>query len=213
MIRIFIIALILFPIMHVSAQERSLQLWNQNKVDASLTRKTTLSVSEKIHYTPRNPRPDLKFADVFLMHNMKSWLEFGGGYRLAKINRIIDWLTEQRVMAVGNISNDSEILQLNFSNRLEYRIFNKAEDHFRHKQKLTLQFPVLTSWNLRFWIAEETFEKFTKDNLHLARLYGGLQIFELQYIQMNMYYILEKCKYADEWSTRDILGLNLGIDI
>lgn len=213
MFRLFTLALVFFPVLYLSAQERSFQFWNQNKVEAELTTKTTLAFSQKIHYTPRNSRPDLKFADAFLMREVQNWLEFGGGYRLAKIDRDLDWLTEQRLMVVGNIFNDSDMLEFNFSNRLERRIFNKAKNHFRHKQKLTVQFPKLASCNLRFWIAEETFEKFTTDNLHLVRFYGGLQLLVLQKLQMNMYYILEKYKHTENWNTRDILGLNLGINI
>ncbi|HKJ79070.1 MAG TPA: DUF2490 domain-containing protein, partial [Prolixibacteraceae bacterium] len=122
------------------------------------------------------------------------------------------WLTENRAMLVGNLFHDSDQIEWSFSNRFEYRIFDQETNHFRHKQKFTVQFPVLTPGNFRFFVAEETFEKFTSDNLHIARIYAGFQAFELEHLQMKLYYILEKYKAAKTWNTRDILGLNLSYE-
>lgn len=195
------------------AQQRSFQIWNENSVEAGISTKTYLDVAGKIHYTPWNNRLDLKYANFYIFNELNNWFELGGGYRIAGINRDYDWLTEQRLMVVGNIFKDSETLEFNFSNRFEYRIFDKTANHFRHKQKFTVNFPVLTAWNLRFFVAEETFEKFTSENLHIIRAYGGLQLFELQYLQMKLYYILEKYKKEETWNTRDIFGLNVSIEV
>lgn len=213
MFRTIIITVFLLLNLLANAQQRSFQIWNQNSIEISLSDKTLLKFSEKIHATPGNETFDLKFADVFLAREFNHWFEAGGGCRIAGISKDYGWLTEYRSMIYGNFEKESRNLELNFSNRFEYRTFNKADNHFRHKQKFTVEFPVLTAWNLRFYVAEETFEKFTKENLHLARLYGGIQVFELEHIQMKLYYILEKYKSVDVWNTRDIVGLNFSVEL
>jgi hypothetical protein len=151
----------------------------------------------------------LKYADLFVNRKIKHWFKIGGGYRIAGLNKDFGWLTEQRSMIFGNISKEIKSLEFTFSNRFENWMLNKAENHFRHKQKLTVELPELTHWKLRLYFAEETLEKFNSDKLHLARLFAGLQAFELKSFQLKFYYVLEKYKADNSWNTRDILGLSL----
>lgn len=214
MSRFYFVVFLGFCFLAANAQkERSFQIWNQNSFEIALSKNTWIKFSEKIHYTPWNQNLDLKFADVFLAGELNHWLELGGGYRIAGINRDYGWLKEQRSMIYGNIFRESRKLEITFSNRFEYRVFDKAQNHFRHKQKLTLEFPTLSVWNLRFYVAEETFQKFTSQNLHLARFYAGMQLFEFEHLQMKMYYIFEKFKNNNLWNTRNIAGINLSVEI
>ena len=214
MSRFFIVVFLIFCFLATSAQkERSFQVWNQNSFEFGLSENTWIQFSEKIHYTPYNQMLDLKFIDAFLAREFNDWLELGGGYRVAGINNNYGWLTEQRSMVYGNVFKESRKLEFKFSNRFEFRAFDKTANHFRHKQQLTLEFPALTAWNFRFYLAEETFQKFNAQNLHLARFYAGVRVFEFEHLQMKMYYILEKFKNNNLWNTRDIAGLNLSVEI
>lgn len=210
MLRILLISVIYFLGYSLSAQEdRSFQIWNLNSVQGSLTEKMRIKLSEKIHYTPGESNLDIKSADFSITYRPKKRFDFGTGFRISGIEQETGWLREQRFVVFGNLFNESEKLEYSFVNRIDYRTFNNADNHFRHKQSFTLFFPIMTSWAFRFYSTEETFVKFNSENFHLARLYGGLQNEGLKHFTMKLYYVLEKYQRPDSWKTRDILGINL----
>lgn len=214
MLRILFVFIFYFTLLALMAQEgRSFQIWNLNSVQGNLSSKSRIRIAEKVHYTPRADNIDVKFADIFLFRRPNNTFEYGGGFRLTRVDQEIEWLKERRYMVVGKIFNDSEKFEYGFVNRLEYRNFDKAINHFRHKQSFTLQFPEMTACKFRLYTTEETFIKFNSENFHMARLYAGLQTSGLKHLTMKIYYILEKYQRTNRWNTRDILGMNLSIEL
>jgi hypothetical protein len=213
MSKFWVTILFLLSFFIASSQERLFQLWNQNALDVKILNNTTLGVSEKIHYTPKTNNIDLKYADITLEHKLTGWFEIGGGGRLLWIRKEYGWLEEKRPMLYGNLSVCTGNFEWLFSNRIEYRFLNKADDHFRHRQKLDLNFPeIRKAGNLQFYTSIETFYKFHPDKLHLARFYAGLKAIQKEHFGLKLYYVLEKNKTNSLWSTADILGVNMNFD-
>jgi len=213
MARLLVWILFFLPFLTVSAQERAFQLWNQNAIAVNISEKTALGVSEKIHYTPKNNSIDLKFADITLDHKITDWFELGTGGRLLWIRKEFGWLEEKRPMLYGDISFGMGNFDWDFSNRIEYRFLNKAEDHFRHRQKTELNFPEIKKLNgIRFFTSIESFFKFHPDKLHLARFYTGLNALQRKHFSLKLYYVLEKNKRTNQWDTIDILGFNMNFN-
>lgn len=174
----------------------------------------SFQVSQKVHYTPKSSRIDLKYGEFFIGYEPKNWLEYGAGYRLSYLNlNQGNWLNENRLMAFVDFSKVISAFELSFSNRFEYRSFKDIEKHFRYKQALQLNFPSITNWGMQFYLSEESYYKMNGVGTHLARFYSGVKALEKEHFKMKLYYSLEKAKAFDNWISSDIVGLNLSFAI
>jgi hypothetical protein len=197
----------------VLAQERTFQLWNLNNVEVKLSEKTKIGVTEKIHFTPQSGSIDLKFGDVSVKRIFSSWFEAGAVGRILLIRTENGWLQENRPMVFGNISKDVGQVELEFSNRFEYRMYKTLADHFRYRQMFTAELPLFAGHWITVYISEEGFVRFDDENLHLARIYAGTKLKCCNSFEMKLYYVLEKNKQAAFWRTSDVVGMNLNLDL
>lgn len=203
----------LFLFFYVPAQERTFQLWNLNNIEVKLTDKTKVGVAEKIHFTPQSGSIDLKLGDIAVKRIVNSWFETGLAGRILLIRREDGWLQENRPMVFGNFSGNLGKLKLDFSNRIEYRMYKTLNDHFRYREMLSAElYPFVAQW-FSVYVAEEGFVRIDNENFHLARIYAGTKMFCCNAFEMKLYYVLEKNKKADVWHTSDIVGMNLSIDL
>jgi len=210
MSRFLVSVLFLLSFLISSSQERIFQFWNLNALDVKIMENATLGVSEKIQYTPKTNSIDLQYADITLEHKLTRWFEIGGGGRLLWMRKEYGWLREKRPMLYGNLSVNTGNFKWFFSNRIEYRFLDKADDHFRHRQIMNVNFPeIRRAGNLRFYTSIETFYKFHPDKLHLARFYAGVKTIQKEHFGLKLYYALEKKKSNSLWSAADILGVNM----
>lgn len=200
-------------LLNVNAQERLFQIWNQNNFDVNLTPKTSIGISEKIHYTPKYNSIDVKFADVTLDHKFSNWFGIGGGGRLLWINKEYGWLQEKRPMLYADLSSGFGKFEIDFSNRIEYRFLDKAKDHWRHKQKINLDFPRIPQTALQFYTSFESFYKFNSDGFHILRSYAGLNTIQKKHFELKIYYVFEKNKNSNDWTSIDILGVNMNVKL
>ncbi|MCY1722246.1 DUF2490 domain-containing protein [Prolixibacteraceae bacterium Z1-6] len=212
--RQWVILILLLVALYSNAQERELTLWSKNEVSVSPWEEVSLSVAQKIHYTPERNSVDLKYSEVFIAHELKHWVEYSFGFRHSKLNiKNGNWLDENRPMFNINLIKNIEKFQFSFSNRLEYRLFKESNDYFRHRQSLKFNFPNITEWGMQFYVSEESFLKLNGAGTHLARVYTGLKAVDKAHFDINLYYSLQKAKFLNEWLTSDVVGLNLSFDI
>ncbi len=211
--RLFLSAILILLFLQAFPQEREFQLWNQNNFDLLISNKTSVGISQKIHYLPKENERELFFADLTLDHKLTRWLEIGGGGRLLWFNKDFGRLTEKRPMLYASVFKGFGKYQLEYSTRLAYRFLGSANpNHFRNKQKLTLDFPEIQWANLTFFTALESFYKFNADKFHIARFYAGLTTFKNDWFDLKLYYVFQKNKNLSHWITTDILGLNMNIE-
>lgn len=210
----FVILFLFVSISAISQDFRRFTIWNKNAIEVAPWNKVSLSVAQKIHYTPESSTVDLKFGELFLGHEPLNWLEYGAGFRHSAANlRNGNWLKENRSMFFFNLSKEIKEFELSFSNRLEYRDYKELESHFRHKQSLTLDFPKLVEWGMQFYLSEESFYKMNGAGTHLARFQSGIKALDKEHFDVKVYYILEKAEVFETWITGDIVGLNLSFSI
>lgn len=205
--------LLLIIVLNVSSQERKFQLWNQNNFDVLLSDKTSIGISEKIHYTPKYNSIDVKFADITLDHKFSNRVKVGGGGRLLWIKKEYGWLQEKRPMLYVDLSSGPGKFKISFSNRFEYRFLDKAEDHWRHRQSINLDFPKIPQTELQFYTSFESFYKFNPDGFHILRGYAGLNAIQKEHFDLKVYYVLEKNKNSVNWTSTDILGVNISVKL
>ncbi|MBN1985253.1 MAG: DUF2490 domain-containing protein [Prolixibacteraceae bacterium] len=209
----FIMMGIILSFSSFSQEERRVQLWNYNKISVPLGEKTALEMAEKIHYTPKTSSVDVKFGDVWMTHQCNDWLGCAGGFRLGYAKNNNEWLEERRTMFLTELSKEIKNFELGLSGRFEYRWFKTADEHFRFRQKLNIDFPPLANWGLRFFTTEESFIKMNREKTHLARVYAGINVINIKHFEIKMYYSLEKYKLLNQWNTSDIVGINMDISL
>jgi len=175
-----------------AGNERRFQIWNKNEVIIHPWKNILIDLAEKVHYSPQRNAADIKYVELFVLHKPMKWFEYGAGFRVAKANLYPGWLQENR-------------------NRFEYRDFDNDLHHFRYRQEFKIDFPALTTWGMQFYTSEEAFFKLNGIGLHLARFYGGLSVVQIKHFNLKMYYALEKYKLIENWTTTDIVGLNLSV--
>lgn len=212
--KILTITLILLVFRTVTAQERNFLLWNQNGIEVKISDQFSVGVNEKIHYHPRTGELNLKFGDVFVKKHFRDWFEMGVTGRMLWLKESTGWLQETRTMLYGNLSVGLDNLEVDFSNRIEYRMYEVLNNHFRHRQMLSVEMlPFVDAHWLKVYLAEESFFRFDERQTHLARLYSGTKIHYSNSFKLKVYYVLEKSRKPSWWNTSDIIGLNLNIEL
>lgn len=213
--KLYVIVLLIFTGINSFAQDdRSFELWNKNQVEIEPWNKISITVSEKIHYSPKRTTLDLKYGEILVGHQVLNWMEYGVGFRLSYTNlQVGEWLPENRPMLFVNMGKDIGKFEFDFYNRFEYRTYKELNNYFRYRQSLRMKFPAITDWGLQFYVQNESFIKLNGEGIHLARFYAGFTAFEKEHLELKIYYALQKQEVQNHWLTADILGLNLSFDI
>ncbi len=211
--RIVLLTGILFLSIWTSAQERPFQLWNLNSVRVGLSDKSSIRVSEKIQYRTDTGNIGLKYGDVSCFYVVNHWFETGVGGRLLWFEKPDGWLEERRAMFYGNIRGSVRKVNLHLSNRISYRHFKEADDHFRHWHAFTIEVPPVANEWLKLYVSEEGFTLFSKEALYLARIYAGAKIRYNNHLSMKLYYAQDKKKLQSRWSNSDVLGVDLAFSL
>lgn len=198
----------------VFGQKRELEIWNKNQVQVKPFQNIFIDVAEKVQYSIEGDLLKVKYAEINVGHSPLKWLKYGLGYRLVDYNQGSGiWLKENRLIMFSNLNQKVQEFTFTFANRLEYRSFLKAENHFRHRQSFCIYFPSIVNWGMTFYLSEETFLKFNADDMHLARFYSGLRAVKTKRLDVNLYYALQKVKSTGEWHSGDVLGLDFHLHI
>lgn len=196
-----------------SQPERGFQIWNKNEIVIQPWKKISIEVAEKIHYSPEQNALEVKYAELYLSHKPVNWFKYGAGFRISKLNTSLEWIQENRPMFFADFLKTYKKFNFKYSNRLEYRMFEFDNDHFRYRQEFLVEFPSLTDWGMRFYTSDEAFFKLNGTGLHLARFYGGLSVLQKEHFKLKLYYALEKLELIEYWRTTDVVGLNLSFKI
>jgi hypothetical protein len=190
--------------------ERKFQIWNKNEITFQPWKNISIDFAEKIHYAPRQNTIELKYAELFLTHEPKKWLEYGAGFRIAQSFLYPGWLQENRSMFFADFSNRIHLFSLKFSNRMEFRSYPIGISYFRYKQSFTVTSPPISPMDVKLYTSEESFFKLNGIGVHLARIYAGLSALNKEHYHLKIYYAFEKSKLLETWYTTDIVGCNMG---
>lgn len=196
------------------AQDREFILWNKNQVIIAPVNNLSVTVSEKVHYSPKKKSIQSKYGEILIGHQVLNWLEYGTGFRITSVNKQVnEWLTENRPMVFIDFGKDLNNFEFDLSNRFEYRVFKPLENYFRYRHSFQMKFPAITELGVQFYLQEESFLKLNGDGAHLARFFSGLTTYDRDFVEIKIYYALQKHEVFNQWLTTDILGLNLSFEI
>jgi hypothetical protein len=95
--------------------------------------------------------------------------------------------------------------------RLEYRDKETTEDHWRFRNKFTMNLPfTLTEYNLQPYIADEIFIKLGESTVNQNRFVAGLSFRLSETIKANVYYMYKSCMSSpDGWIDTNVIGTSV----
>ncbi|MGE4587518.1 MAG: DUF2490 domain-containing protein [Mangrovibacterium sp.] len=195
--------------MAYAGDKRPTYLWNTNYLNLELGNQSTLCFSVKTQYSVTDNTREMTYLDCSAIRTVNSWLKLGLAFRLAQSPKATGDVYEYRPQLVTTVYNSRHVIKCRTTNRMEYRSFKRAKDHIRYYHNAFVDFPVLLAGIPRPYLGEELFTKMNGDGLHLARLYGGLHVWEKSGLGVDLFYVFQQTKSAEEWINSDIIGLNL----
>lgn len=195
-------------------QERGFILWNKNLITISPYDNVSIKVAEKVQYLPKSSSIQSKYGEILVGHQVFNCLQYGTGFRISRVNQTIDnWLEENRPMLFVDFGKELNKFKFDFYNRFEYRIYKPLDNYFRYRHSFRLKFPAISELGMQFYLQEESFLKLNGEGTHLARFYSGVTAYERDFIEIKIYYALQKHEVLNQWLTSDILGLNFSFKI
>lgn len=211
-----LLAFVLFVCLGLSAfsqDDRSTGLWNKISLIIGLNSRSDLCISTKTQYIVSENTRELTNLDCSVSRTMNSWLKLGAAFRAAQMPKETGDVYEYRPQFLTTIFDNKHLFKYKTTNRLEYRDFTKGNDYFRYYNNVFIDFPVLPVKFPCPYLGEELFIKLNGEGLHLARIYGGLHVYEQSHFTVDVYYVWQKTKTERSWSGSDIFGLNLTFKI
>lgn len=185
-------------------------LWNYISVSGKLSQKTELNFSQKLHYSIDDALIDYMQTDIILYYNFTKHFTFGAALRNAYIYSDEKWVAEITPQLYGVYKTSFKDITVNFSNRFDYRTFDTVEKQSRYRNKLTIVSPVsLVKFGLRPYIAEEMFVKLNGDGFYNYRLFGGMYLFNIRFLKVDLFYCYNKYEWNNAWTHQNVGGIYL----
>ncbi len=198
----------------LQSQERIFQIRNSNNIEKRISKNTFLSVEDRVYITPKIEKLNfILLGELEHEYYSKKWLELGISGRLYWKKNSEEWSFEQSPMLFGKISSTSKKFKIDFYNRVEYRLLKNEQNHFRHRQRIKVALePFQKSWFTVF-AKEEGLYSFDDEKFNRLRMEIGISMKLINFLELNFSYLLEKKKKIPDWTTSDILAINLNFKI
>lgn len=189
-------------------EEKKFYLWNTSCVHLKLNSDYKMKFSSKIHYLPEEHFRDMTYLDFALSRKMNDWFSLGLAFRGAQTRKETGDVMEYRPQFVTGLQLPKSKIKCKTTNRLEYRTFSEGDAYARYYHNIFVRFPGQGAWP-KPYLGEELFTKLSSDGMHLARIYGGLEMLKLEYLRIDMYYVWQQTKRNNDWQGADAVGINL----
>ena len=189
-------------------------IWNYNSLAGKLGKKTQLFFSEKLHFNIEETLIDYKQTDLVLYHDFTKNVTLGVSLRNANSYKNDSWISEITPQFYAVYKTKLKDIDVNFSNRFDYRNFDDGSKQTRYRNKLTLISPVsLAKFGLRPYIAEEMFVKLNGGGFYNYRLFGGMYLFNIRFLKINLFYCYNRFEQTEKWTYQNVGGIYLNFNI
>lgn len=190
------------------------QVWLTTTEDFKINNKSKITLEEEFRWGDDARELFYQHYDVGYAFDVNKNLTLGLNYRQVYERRNGDFKAENRPHVNATGKWDLFGFRLEDRNRLEYRHFDyQREDFWRYRNKVTLKLPwKLTKLEIQPYLADEVFVNFLGIALTKNRSYAGVGFNLIKnFIQAEIYYMMESNKVNHKWSAANILGTKLKI--
>ena len=179
----------------------------------ALPSNNAVCLSTKTHYRQTDQFQEMTYVDLKGLHQFTGWLKLGLAFRLTQMPSVSGDEYEYRPQLVSTFSKHWKPFCFSSTLRLEQRWFKYGKSHQRLYHNLFVNFPLLTQKFFKPIIGEELVFKLNGDNLHLARVYGGMGVYTAPHWGVELFYVWQSSKKPTYREKSDVLALKLKFKI
>ena len=214
-LRFIIIAIIVALISETCSafDDGDFQYWNTTGFLFDLNKDWEFTFEEELRFQDEGSRLYYHHSELgFVYTGYADWVEFGLNYRqVTSRNSNDDWVMENRPHLNVTLMTKLAGLNLEDRSRFEFRDRNEKDDIWRYRNKLTVEFPKLTTLQLQPFIADEVFINFDREGYNNNRLYAGSSIMLTKTIEADIFYMWQSSRSDGGRKDINVLGFKLEI--
>lgn len=185
--------------------DESWEYFSQYKVSLKTGKKTAVVLKPELRFEDNMSHFYYQHAELGLDYKLNPRITLGIYYRPIKKLSGEKWQREDRPHL--NVSLKWE--KLDMSNRLEYRI-KESDTYFKYRNRVRFNFPEVTFFQIKPYIADEIFYDFEESSLNKNRIYFGANINVSQKIKGGLFYIYESSLDGGSRQGVNIAGTSVG---
>jgi len=184
------------------------EYWSHYEVVDSISDNLDFKVKPEFRFNNNLSNHYYTHIDIGLDWKVNDWFILSPYYRHVNEKKENDWKVEYRPHLSATFKWKHFGLNFNDRNQLEYRI-KEDKKFFRYGNKLTVNLPKFTRFNLQSYFSEEFFYDFDANELNKNRVYAGVNFKIIKNLTGDFYYIFESRKKTDDWLDVNVLGTAL----
>jgi hypothetical protein len=192
--------------------DKGFQWWNTTGVSFDVAKDWKCTFEQEFRLGDDGGNLYYEHQDLgFVYSGLGEWIDLGANFRyISEKSRNDDWVQENRPHLNATFKWSMLGLWVSDRNRFEYRDREEEEDVWRYRNKVTAKFPFeLTPLKLKPYVADEIFITMNDDNVDKNRFYAGASFELTKGLDMDIYYMWQASRSAEEWIDINVLGTAL----
>ena len=189
------------------------EYWQHVGLDFNMDKNWKVTVREGLRMGKSGDDPYLHNTDVGLVYKgLADWLDVSLNYK-KEYERDSDGKFRAENRMHVNLMFNTELYgwKLKDRVRLEYRDKELSNDHWRLRNKFTVNLPfTLTEYKLQPYIADEIFINLGESTVKQNRFYAGLSFKLTETIKTNVYYMYKSSMSSSNgWIDTNVIGTSV----
>jgi len=191
------------------------QYWGTLNASTKLSDEWKLGVEEEARWGDDATNPYYNHTDVGVTYSgLADWFDLGINYRHINEEKSNEWKTEYRPHVNGIVK--WKLKDFSFSNRsrFEFREREDSDETWQYRNKLLVNPPIsLTKYEMKPYIADETFFDSDSKELNRNRFYSGFSFKIFKNLKGDVYYLWQRSKSSSsgKWTDVNAVGTKLKI--
>jgi len=148
----------------------------------------------------------------FIYRDPAGWIDIGFNRKDVYDRTDTDeWVRLRENRPYININLKTILFDLDASNRirLEYRDIEKSDNHWRFRNKLTVNFPAITKLELKPYIANDVYIRLDGTGFNKNRLYSGFSFNLAENLKADFYHLWQVRSVGNDQTDISVIGTRL----
>ncbi|OGX14849.1 MAG: hypothetical protein A2166_06085 [Omnitrophica WOR_2 bacterium RBG_13_41_10] len=211
---IFMAMLVLTAISSAYAyDDGDFQIWNTDVEEFKVNKDSKIAFEEEFRWGNNASEFYYQHYDIGFFHNLKKWLNIGGGYRQVYELKKGKFKLENEPYVTMTLLWDLKGFKFDDRSRIEYRYFDYQDDSWRYRNKIAVKLPwKFTKLEIQPYLSDEVFIGFsTISEFNQNRFSSGLSMNLTKKLKAEIYYMLQSTKSSGKWVDANVFGTKMKI--
>lgn len=206
----FFLIVLLGPYPCYAFDDGDFQYWNSESISWKINNDWKLNLTEEFRFGDDSGNFYYQHSDLGLTYSgLAEWLDTGFNYQQIFEEKESSWKYENRLCLNTAVKFNLGDCKLCNRSRFEYRNREAADNFWRYRNKLIIEFPLKsTRFEVQPYLADEIFVDFDKKQLNKNRLYAGFSMKLSKNLKGEIFYLRQSTK-SSKWTDCNVLGTGL----